>query len=78
MNDYNRLTYNEIETIVKQVVEGIGTINGDTAEVTLTARQVAILLQTYGNRNRPEPEDNVFANIQYMLKESPEEESMYE
>lgn len=78
MNDYNRLTYQEIESIVKEVDKGMRSTNGDTAPISLTSRQVAILLSTYGARQRPSPEDNVFANIQYMLKETPNEESIYE
>ena len=47
MTDYNKLNTRECLAIQSQIDGGMCTINGDTAPVTITARQAAILLKAY-------------------------------
>lgn len=47
--EYEELTKVEIKDIKQQIDDGMRTTNGDTAPVTITARQAEILINKYEN-----------------------------
>jgi hypothetical protein len=63
MSDYNILSAKDINSIESQIDEGMRTTNGDTAPVSITARQAAILLWSYAYSRRPTPEEDVFPQL---------------
>lgn len=46
-SEYNTMTDKELGEIIDQCITGLSTTNGDTAPITLTERQVAILLRAF-------------------------------
>lgn len=62
-NDYNKLTHEEIGLLIDQIVEGMRTINGDTAPIKMTARQASILIWSFKNQRKPSATIDVFEDL---------------
>jgi hypothetical protein len=48
-NPQNQLSREEIKGLCLRTEEGLKTLNGDTQEITLTVRQLLLLLRVYYN-----------------------------